>query len=94
MIKPGARKPYRVSKQRVPWNQEEHGRFLEAIDRSACSEGLSSLLTLQKNGMPRTGGRNDPGIGRRYGRAWPKIVAHVGGSRSVQQARGSSHFNA
>ena len=37
---PGAlRKPYKVSKQRVPWSQEEHGRFLEAIDRSACSKG-------------------------------------------------------
>ena len=46
MIKPGARKPYRVSKQRVPWTQEEHGRFLEAIDRSVCSKDLSSLPEL------------------------------------------------
>lgn len=68
-----SRKPYKITKARERWSDEEHGKFLEAIDRYS-SASLTVSTTVGVHSV----------AGRRFGRNWKEIVAFVG-TRSVSQ---------
>ena len=71
-----SRKPYKITKARERWSDEEHGKFREAIDR--CLIWLSVSLNINNSSYIFVTGR------RRFGRNWKEIVAFVG-TRSVSQ---------
>lgn len=71
-----SRKPYKITKARERWSDEEHGKFLEAIDRYLI--WLCVSLNINNSQCIFVSGR------RRFGRNWKEIVAFVG-TRSVSQ---------
>ena len=72
-----SRKPYKITKPRERWSEDEHEKFLEAIDRCASASSAISLVISSRHHTQRT-----PFC--RFGRNWKEIVTFVG-TRSVSQ---------